>query len=367
MSNLMEKVYIIAEIGVNHNGSISVAKKLIKIAKKSGADAVKFQTYDSNLLVAPLTRKAEYQEQDDKDDTQLVMLKKYELSQASHRVLLDYSDKIGIDFISTPFDIKSLKFLVTDLKLKTIKISSTDITNIPYLLEVGSTKANILISSGMSDLNDVIIALSALCYGNKFKKKETKYNFNPVKNKNFYTSNHKYLNSKVTLLHCTSEYPAPSNELNLNILETYTKLFNIPIGYSDHSNDLITPVIAVAKGASVLEAHITLDKNGNGPDHKASLEPDEFKKYIENVRNTTVMLGSNIKKITKSEKKNIKPARKSLILSVDMKKGQIVTVNDIDVKRPGNGIKPKYFYKYIGKKINKTLNANHVLRERDFV
>ena len=367
MKNLTKKVYIIAEIGVNHNGSLSVAKKLIKAAKKSGADAVKFQTYNSNLLVTPLTKKAEYQKHHDKNDSQLMMLKKYELSESAHKSLLNYSDKIGIDFISTPFDIRSLEFLVTDLKLKTIKISSTDTTNIPFLLEAGSTQVNILLSSGMSDLNDIIIALSALCYGNKFKNSKSKYNFNPIKHKNFYKLSYKYLLSKIKLFHCTSEYPAPGNELNLNVLETYTSLFKIPVGYSDHSNDLITPIVAVAKGACILEAHITLDKYDNGPDHKASLEPDEFKRYIENVRNTSIMLGSSIKKVTRSEKKNIKPVRKSLVLSVDMKKGQTITINNIDTKRPGSGIEPKDFYKYIGKKINKNLSANHILKKRDFI
>lgn len=365
MSNDAKKVYIIAEIGVNHNGKISIAKKLIKIAKKLGADAVKFQTYNSDELVIPTAKKAEYQLKHDKNDTQLIMLKKYELSKDAHRNLLNYSNQIGIDFISTPFDIKSLEFLIMDLKLKTIKISSTDVTNIPYLLEVGSTQANILISSGMSNLNDIAVALSALCYGNKFKKNDLKYNFNSVKNKNFYKSNHKYLKSKVKLLHCTSQYPAPNNELNLNVLETYESFFNIPIGYSDHSNSLITPIIAVSKGASVLEVHITLDKNMNGPDHKASLDPDEFKKYVENVKNTNIMLGTNIKKITNSENNNIKPARKSLVLSVDMKKGQIITISNITAKRPGNGIKPTDFYKYIGKKINKSLKTNHLLRDKD--
>ena len=363
--NKKSKIYVIAEIGVNHNGSLSIAKKLIKTAKKYGADAVKLQTYDSNSLVTPYAKKSQYQLKHNNGISQLEMLKKYELSRLNHEKLLKYSDKLKIDFISTPFDIESLKFLISKLRLGTIKVSSTDINNIPFLLEVGSTKANIIISSGMSCLNDVIVALSALTYANKYKKSELKYNFNPIKHKNFYKTNLKFLKSKVSLMHCTTEYPAPINELNLNVLSTYSKLFDIPIGYSDHSGNLITPVIAVTKGVALIEAHITLDKNMIGPDHKASLDPYEFAKYVKNIRDTEIMLGSEIKEVTKSEKKNIVTARKSLILSCDVKKDDKISIDNLVVKRPGNGIQPADFYKTIGKKINKSLRANHVLKKTD--
>jgi len=365
MSKKTKKVYIIAEIGVNHNGQLSVAKKLIKSAKKCGADAVKFQTFRSESLVVPTAKKTTYQLKFDSNDSQLDMLKKYELSKSDHKVLLNYANNLKIDFISTPFDFESYKFLVSDLKLKTIKVSSTDITNIPYLLDLGSTNSKIIISTGMSTLRDVIIALSALAFGNKYKRKKLKYDFNSIKDKYFYKKNYKYLRSHIKLLHCTSQYPAPLNELNLNVLETYSKLFNIPIGYSDHSKNLTTPVIAVSKGATLIEVHITLDNNMKGPDHKASLEPEEFKKYIDNINNTIIMLGDNIKKITKSESKNIKSSRKSLVISSDLKKDDILTIDNLTIKRPGNGIQPINFYKYIGKKAKRALRINHVLKNSD--
>lgn len=363
--NKKSKIYVIAEIGVNHNGSLSLAKKLIKTAKYYGADAVKFQTFDSDSLVTPYAKKSQYQLKHNKSISQLGMLKKYELSKFDHENLLNYSNKLKIDFISTPFDIESMKFLVSKLRLDTIKVSSTDINNIPFLLEVGSTKADIIISSGMSCLNDVVLALSALAYANKYKKNDLKYNFNPIKHKNFYKTNYKFLKSKVKLMHCTTEYPAPIEELNLNVLSTYSKLFKIPIGYSDHSANLITPIIAVTKGATLIEVHITMDKNMIGPDHKASLDPDEFARYVKNIRDTEIMLGSEIKEVTKSEKKNITTVRKSLVLSRDVQKHDKISIDNLTVKRPGNGIQPKDFYKIIGRKINKSLRENHVLKKTD--
>ena len=212
--NIKNKTYIIAEAGINHNGSLSIAKKLIKIAKDCGADAIKFQTYKSNLLATPTAKKSEYQNEYNKAISQLKMLKKYELSKQDHEKLLEYSKKLRIDFISTPFDTDSLQYLVSKLKLKTIKISSTDITNIPFLLEAGSKSTNIIISSGMSSIDDVKVALSSLSYANKYKDSKQKYKFNALRHKNFYTRDHshKYLSSKVILMHCTTAYPAPLNE-----------------------------------------------------------------------------------------------------------------------------------------------------------
>ena len=365
--NIKNKTYIIAEAGINHNGSLSIAKKLIKTAKDCGADAIKFQTYKSNLLATPTAKKSEYQNEYNKEISQLKMLKKYELSKQDHEKLLEYSKKLKIDFISTPFDIDSLQYLVSKLKLKTIKISSTDITNIPFLLEAGSKSTNIIISSGMSSIDDVKVALSSLSYANKYKDSKQKYKFNTLRHKNFYTRDHshKYLSSKVILMHCTTAYPAPLNELNLNVIETYRNIFNISIGYSDHSSDTLTPIIAVAKGVSTIETHITLDKKMLGPDHKASLNPSEFKKYVNNIRESETMLGNHIKTITKSEKKNISSARKSLVISNNIIKNDKITTDNLGIRRPGTGMHPIEFYKVIGKKVNKSLKANHILKRSD--
>ena len=276
------KAYIIAEIGViqwRSNASIRSNQK----AKKCGANAVKFQTYNRTFSYSKVN-KASYQKNNSKtNESQLKMLEKYKLSNDDHKRLLLLAKKIDIDFLSTPFDYKSLDFLVNSLKLKTIKISSTDINNIPFLINIGSRNINVIISSGMSNIEDIDIALSALAFGNKYKKSRSKIVFDKKMHKNLFKKENRYLKSKVSLLHCTSEYPAPLDELNLSVLPILKERYNIKVGYSDHSGFINTGSIARALDASIIETHITMNKNYKGPDHKSSLNIREFEDYINRI------------------------------------------------------------------------------------
>ena len=304
----IKKPYIIAEIGVNHNGSVDLAKKIISKCQKLGASAVKFQTYITENIVATDTLLADYQKNSIHQKTQFEMLKKYELSFSNFISLFNHAKKLKIDFISTAHDIESLSFLAKELKIKTIKISSADLTNIQLLIHAGRTKKNLIISSGLSSINEIDIALSAICYGAFYKD----FNFRVNKHKFIYKKYSSYLEKKVKLLHCTSEYPAPLNELNLNIIDTLSERYSMDIGYSDHSNDTNTAVILSTKNVSIIEVHVTPDNNLNGPDHKASLSYQSFAKYVKNIEKTHIMLGKYIKNVTCSERRNIKVVRKKL-------------------------------------------------------
>ena len=361
-----KNIHIIAEIGVNHNGDIKLAKRLMLTSKKLGADSVKFQTYDANEIVIKGAQKADYQIINTKNsESQYDMLKRYEFSHKDYLSLVNYSNKINIPLFSTACDIKSLNYLTKKLKLKTIKISSSDLTNIPLLLRAGASKKNIIISSGMSDLEEIDIALSALSYGYDNKNKDKLSNFNITKHNKIYKKYHSYLDNKITLLHCTTEYPAPINELNINIIDTLKKRYKTSIGYSDHSNNPLTPIIASSKNISVIEVHVTLDKSLPGPDHLCSLNPQEFQDYIKNIRNTELILGSEIKKSTKSEIKNKKNVRKSLIAKKDIIKGEAISEDNMTVKRPGKGIPSLFYNTYIGKVVNKNIKANKFIRKND--
>ncbi len=355
----MKKVNIIAEIGVNHNGSYMIAKKMIKEAKKNGADAVKFQNFNPEEMALESTKKAKYQiRTTSKSETHFQMLQRYRLEDKEYKKLREFAKKINIKFISTPFDFKSLKFLVTDLKLERIKVSSTDIDNIPLLIEIGRLNINVILSSGMSSIQDVDLALSALAYGNRNYKRT----FSLKKDKLFYKKNYNYLKSKVVLMHCTSEYPAPKQELNLNVLKTYFERYKIDIGYSDHSCHELTPVICASLCIREVEVHVTLDKKMEGPDHKSSLDFRQFKKYVDNIRETEILLGSKMKFITKSEKKNIKIAKKSLVSIRDIKRGELFTSKNLGSKRPGIGISPKFFYEYVGRISKKNILKNTLIK-----
>ena len=353
-------IYIIAEIGVNHNGSLKIAKDMMRKAKSCGADAVKFQNFEPDEMILKNVEKVGYQaKQTGKEETQYEMLKKLTLTYGEFSKLKSYARKISIDFISTPFDDKSLNFLMNDLKLKTIKVSSTDTDNIPMLLKLGKSNKKIILSTGMSDIVDVDLALSALAFGNERKTQK----FNRIKHINYYKRNHKYLKNKVTLLHCTTEYPAPLNELNMNVIDTYSSRYKINIGYSDHSCHKKTPIIAAAKNISMIEVHVTLDRGQNGPDHQSSLNFNDFKVYVENIRQTEIINGNNNKSLTKSEKINRLRARKSLILNKDISMGKKIQETDISCKRPGNGLSPKYYYDIIGKILTKSYKRNTVLKQ----
>lgn len=359
-------IHIIAEIGVNHNGDVNLAKKTMNEAKKLGANSVKFQTYDTNEIIVKNTDKADYQIINTKNsESQYDMLKKYEFSNKDYLSLINYSKKINIDLFSTACDIKSLHYLSRKLKLKTIKISSSDLTNIPLLLHAGASKKNIIISSGMGNLDEIDIALSALSYGYANGNNESLYCFDIFKDKNLYSKYYSYLAKKVTLLHCTTEYPAPIDELHLNVIDILKAKYKISIGYSDHSNNALTPIIATSKNIDMIEVHITLKKSLPGPDHRCSLNLKEFQRYVDNIRATEIMLGKNKKMPTKSEINNKKNVRKSLVACKDILKGEKFTIDNLSVKRPGGGIPSLFYNRYIGKIANKNIQADTLIKKSD--
>lgn len=314
--------FIIAEAGVNHNGSFELAKKLVDKAVWAGADCIKFQTFNSKNLVSKNAQKAEYQKKTtDSSESQLDMLKKLELSKEEFVELRDYCNQKEIMFLSTPFDLESIDFLAS-IGIKTWKVPSGEITNYPFLRAIGKRKESVIMSTGMCTLDEVRDAIKVL--------------------KDFGTKD-------INLLHCTTEYPAPYDSVNLNAMLTLQKEFGFKVGYSDHTNGIEIPVAAVAMGASVIEKHFTLDKNMEGPDHKASLEPDELKQMVLSIRNVEVALGDGKKQPSDAEKKNIAIARKSIVVACDIKKGEVFTEENLTAKRPGNGISPMNWAEVLGK------------------
>jgi sialic acid synthase SpsE len=357
-----KKVYVIAEIGVNHNGSIKRAKEMIKLCKINDADAVKFQVYKAKNIADTFVSKAQYQKIDNKTESQYEMLKKYELNDDDFLMLYKYATKLGIDFISTAADTIALIFLNSELKLKTIKIGSSDITNIQLLINAGRTKKNIIISCGLSTIENIDIALSALCYG--YNKKD--FNFDYKKDCNLYLKHDQYLSTKVSLLHCTTDYPAPLDELNLTVINTLSKKYKTSIGYSDHSNSLITPIIATSKNISMIEVHVTMNKSLKGPDHKSSLNFKEFSQYVANIRKTELMTGSFEKKITSSERINLLSIRKNLVYKNNMRKGQKISEDDLTAKRTKSGISAIKFFSVINAILLKSVKKDTIVKLKDY-
>lgn len=317
----MSKVFIIAEAGVNHNGSIEIAKKLIDEGYKAGVDAIKFQSFKTENLVTVSTEKAEYQKGNTKDkDSQFNMLKNLELSRENHLELKKYSEKKGILFLSSPFDLESID-LLCELNMEVFKIPSSEIENVPYLRMIGGCAKKIILSTGMSTLDDIKFAIDVL------------------KNSGA---------REITLLHCTTSYPCKMEDVNISAIKTLKNEFNLEVGYSDHTRGIEVAVAAVAMGATVIEKHFTLNKNMDGPDHKASLEPQELREMVREIRNIELALGSGIKEIRESEKEISLVARKSLVALKDIKKGDIFSSENICVKRPGIGITPKRWDEFIG-------------------
>ena len=316
---MREKTFIIAEAGVNHNGDMELAYQLVDVAKAAGADAIKFQTFVSESLVSKIAEKAEYQKENTNNkESQLEMLKKLELSYEDFRRLNEYCLERDIAFLSTAFDLESIDFLET-LNLSMWKIPSGEITNLPYLERINASKKEVILSTGMSTIEEICEALVVL--------KNAK---------------------KITILHCTTEYPTPMKDVNLRALRTLQEEFGFDIGYSDHTEGTEVPIAAVALGAKVIEKHFTLNKEMDGPDHKASLEPNELKTMIQSIRNIEKALGTKEKKPTLSEAKNIHIARKSIVARKKIKKGDLFSEENITVKRPGNGITPMNWYQVIG-------------------
>ncbi len=314
------RVYIIAEAGVNHNGSFETACKLVDAAKAAGADCIKFQTFKSENLVSHNAKKADYQKNTTGDGSQLEMLKKLELSYDEFISLKKYCDEVGICFLSTPFDLESIDFL-NSVDMLFWKIPSGEITNLPYLLKVAKTGKEVILSTGMSNLDEVGAALDVL--------KENGA-------------------GTITLLHCTTEYPAPFIDVNLRAMQTMRDKFGLDVGYSDHTPGIEIPVAAVAMGATVIEKHFTLNRNMEGPDHKASLEPDELAAMVKAIRNVEMAIGTGEKVPSVSEKKNMPIARKSIIASRNIKKGEKLTKANLTTKRPGNGISPMKWNDVVG-------------------
>ncbi len=321
-------VFIIAEAGVNHNGSVDLAKKLIDVASDAGADAVKFQTFKAENLVTKDAQKAEYQKRNsNKKESQFDMIKKLELDIETHKNLISYCQSKNIIFLSSPFDIESI-YTLNDLGLEIFKIPSGEITNLPYLRQIGKLNKKVILSTGMSDIKDIKNALDVItCEGT------TKEN--------------------ITVLHANTMYPTPMSDVNLKAMTTIGNTFDIAFGYSDHTMGIEVDIAAVAMGANCIEKHFTLDRSMNGPDHKASLEPDELKSMVKAIRNIEKALGSNIKKPSKSEKSNIKSARKSIVAKTKIKQGDVLTEKNLTIKRPGNGISPMRWDEIVGTKATK--------------
>jgi N-acetylneuraminate synthase len=346
----MSSVYIIAEAGVNHNGNKAMAFELIDAAALAGANAVKFQTFKAESLVTKNAEMAVYQQQTtNSNDSQFEMLKRLELADETHYELIDYCDYRGIEFLSTAFDVDSLNFLVNDLNLKTLKIPSGEITNGPLLLEHAQTNCNLIISTGMATLGEIEEALGVLAFGllnnEKSKTAPSKATFQ----ESFYSgAGQQILKEKVTVLHCTTEYPAPLHDINLNAMITMRNAFGLKTGYSDHSTGITVPVAATAMGATLIEKHFTLDKTLQGPDHRASLEPDELSSMVSAIRVVEQVMGSRIKGPMSSELQNRAIARKSLVVSQEIQAGEIFTSNNITQKRPGTGISPMDYWDVLG-------------------
>jgi N,N'-diacetyllegionaminate synthase len=319
----VSNVFIIAEAGVNHNGSLELAKKLIDVAVDAGADAVKFQTFKADKLVSKSAQKAAYQKQTtDAEESLYQMIKKLELDEASHHELIVYCKQKQIPFLSTPFDHDSIDML-NDFGMPIFKIPSGEITNLPYLRHIGSLGKEVILSTGMADLGEIEDALDVLIQVGVAKE-------------------------SLTVLHATTEYPCPIEEVNLRAMQTIQAAFGVKVGYSDHTQGIEVPIAAVAMGASVIEKHFTLDRTMEGPDHKASLEPEELKAMVVGIRKISQALGNGIKKPSKSEMKNMQVARKSIVASRIIKAGEIFSEDNITIKRPGNGISPMRWDEMMG-------------------
>lgn len=346
----MNKVLIIAEAGVNHNGSLQTALQLVEKASEAGADIVKFQTFCAPELASKNASQAEYQQKNTQIiESQLDMLRRLELPKDMHYEIQKKCKSLGIEFLSTPFDIKSLLFLCEKMQLQRIKLPSGELTNAPLILASARTQRNVIVSTGMATVDEIKDCLKIIAFGYLApkdaipNKKSVELYFNTPEAQ-------KLLKRKVTLLHCTTEYPAPKSEVNLTAMETMQSHFDLPVGYSDHTEGLEISFAAVAMGAKVIEKHFTLNRNMDGPDHKASIEPEELKSLVTGIRNIESALGNGEKKPSPSEIKNIDIARKSLIASTDIIKGEHFTSDNIAIKRPGSGISPMKYWEYLGKK-----------------
>lgn len=326
-------VFIIAEAGVNHNGNFELACKLVDAAKQAGADCIKFQTFKSENLVSHSAKKAEYQKKTTGDSSQQEMLKKLELSFDEFLQVKSYCEKVGICFLSTPFDFDSIDFL-NSIDMPFWKIPSGEVTNLPYLLVLAKTGKPVVMSTGMCTLQEIRDAVKVL------KENGTK---------------------DIKLLHCNTEYPTPFEDVNLKAMQTLRDELHLEVGYSDHTKGIEVPIAAVALGATVIEKHFTLDRNMEGPDHKASLEPNELSAMVCAIRNIEKAIGTGEKSPSPSEKKNIAIARKSIVAKAEIKAGEVFTEDNITVKRPGNGISPMKWFEVLGTKAVRDFDEDELI------
>lgn len=331
---MQKSVFIIAEAGVNHNGDINNAKRLIIEAKKAGADAVKFQTFKAEKVISKYAQKAEYQKNTTgQNESQLDMVRKLELSYEEFVELKAYCDELGIMFMSTPFDMDSIDFLC-ELGISIFKVPSGEITNLPYLIKIAKLSRRVIMSTGMSNLDEIKHAIDIL---------------------------HKHGADEITILHCNTEYPTPYKDVNLSAMLNLKDELHTEVGYSDHTIGIEIAVAAVALGARVIEKHFTLDNNMEGPDHKTSLEPNELGAMVRAIRNVEVSLGDGIKRPSESEKKNIEIARKSIVANKQIKIGEVLTEENITVKRPGNGISPMRWFEVLGQRAIKDFEEDELI------
>ncbi|MCX8762100.1 N-acetylneuraminate synthase [Vibrio parahaemolyticus] len=354
---------IIAEAGVNHNGQEELAFALVDAAHEAGADIVKFQTFKAKNLVTEEAKQAEYQVTNTKkQESQLAMLSRLELSYEIHHDLVKYCNSLGIEFLSTAFDLESLDFLVDDLGLTRLKLPSGELTNAPLVLAHARTGCDLIVSTGMATLSEIEAALGVIAFGYTAAQDE-KPSMLGFQEAYASEAGQKALKEKVTILHCTTEYPAPMAEINLRSMDTLGRAFDLAAGYSDHSEGITIPIAAVARGAVLIEKHFTLDKNMEGPDHKASLEPQELGAMVKAIRQIEVALGSSVKTPTESEVKNKAVARKSLVAATDIKKGEELTEFNLTIKRPGSGLSPYRYWELIGSKATKGYKAGELIIE----
>lgn len=357
---MKKHAWIIAEAGVNHNGDLDMAMKLVDSAAEAGADAVKFQTFFTEENLIKNAPKAPYQIlATGVEETQYDMVKKLELDIKAHQHLHEYCRHKGIEFLSTPFDIHSVKLLVHQLGLRKVKIASGEITNAPLLLSIARTGTPVFLSTGMSTLSDVENALGVLAFG--YTNRSEAPSIKAFQAAFMSDAGQKALNNKVSLLHCSTEYPAPFPEVNLKVLETLSKAFRLPIGYSDHTEGIAISVAAVALGAEIIEKHITLDKSLPGPDHRASLEPWEFQAMVRSIRQVEDALGNGIKIPTLSERRNMAVARKSLVAARPIAKGEPFTIDNLAVKRPGMGKSPLTYWEVLGHEASRSYAKDEVI------
>jgi N-acetylneuraminate synthase len=356
-------IRIIAEAGVNHNGDEALAVALIDAAHRAGVDVVKFQTFKAANLVTRQAKQAAYQTANTgKEESQFAMLSRLELSFDAHLRLIAHCESLGIAFLSTAFDTESLDFLVNRLKLQTLKIPSGELTNAPFVLAHARTGCELIVSTGMATLAEVEAALGVIAFG-LTAPQDAQPGEAAFMAAYASEAGQAALANKVTLLHCTTEYPAPMVDINLKAMDTLSHAFRLPVGYSDHSQGITIPVAAVARGACLIEKHFTLDCNMEGPDHKASLEPDELAAMVRGIRDVELALGDGIKGPRPSEIKNKEIARKSLVAACDIEVGAILCADNLAIKRPGDGMSPYAYWQLLGQPTKRAYQAGEPIRE----